>query len=52
METIEKINQNDGDFNFDKNGKCSWKQIFEFIYSDESQEGNFKKRFLELFYKI
>ena len=25
MDTIEKINQNEQEFGFDKNGKCSWK---------------------------
>lgn len=48
--TIDKINTNEEFFGFDKSGKPSWKQIFDFVFLDKESE--YKKRFLEHFYKI
>ena len=48
--TIDKINQDDPDFGFSKEGKCSWKLIYDWVYKRDGEVS--KKRFLDQFYKV
>ena len=49
-DTIKKIEQGDPEFGFDKNSKCSWKYIYDWVYKKDQEV--FKKRFLDQFYKV